>query len=117
MVKYQSPVYLIAMSDQLTVEIGDTEVQITETEDGFEAAEVEDHQDRSGVWLKARSTSGDYGCDIPIDGDYTIRGSGDEYAIEWDSNDAGETDCRYWEASTEGHDRGAYVSNFEIIKY
>ena len=107
------------MSDQLTVEIGGTEVQITETEDGFEAepVEVEDDEDRSGVWLKARSTSGDYGCDIPIDGDYTIRESGSTYAIEWDSTDAGKTDCNYWESTTEGYDRGAYVSNFEIIEY
>ena len=80
-----------------TVTIGDQDVQITETEDGFEAVEVDDEPD-SGVYLKS-GTGGYYSFKIPIDTDFAIEQTHDGYYINFKSSD----NVLYDEVRT-GHD-------------
>lgn len=78
------------MSEE-TVTVGDTEVQIEETEDGFEAVPVEDSEDSTGIFLRATSNSGRYGFEIPLDGSYEIERNSytdyDKYDAVWDTSE------------------------------
>ena len=106
-----------------TVTIGDQEVQITETEDGFEAEPVEDEPD-SGVYLRAESNERDtYGFEVPIDSDFVVDSnshiSGTRHYVAWhtedDISDMNSQGCR--NAKRDGYDGYASVKTFEVVEY
>ena len=106
-----------------TVTVGDQEVQITETEDGFEAEPVEDEPE-DGLYLRAESASGRYGFEIPVTGEFTIgynESSGDNpHFANWntdqDVSEMGNTGALAAEEIGDG-DGHAAVSDFELIEY
>jgi len=102
-----------------TVTIDGQEVQITETEDGFEAEPVEDTADQSGLYLRAEAVDDDlFGFEVPLGADIRIEPyDGDnDYHIEWHDED-NVADLKSWGADFAGYDRGAYVGNPEIVEY
>jgi hypothetical protein len=67
-----------------TVTIGDTEVEVRETDDGFEVTEVDD----GGLFIRVVSSSGHYGFEIPITADfYAEHRGGNCYDFAWHSED------------------------------
>ena len=104
------------------VQIGDTEVQVQETEDGFEAVAVEDEPD-SGVYLRAESSGAMHGFEVPIDADFVIRNDDRHenwYLASWHTDDDIsdiEYDNGYSGAEKEGYDGYATVEDFEIVEY
>jgi len=101
-----------------TVTIGDQDVQITETEDGFEATAVEDN-DLSGLYLRT-GVGSVYGCEIPIDADFRVVERPDmesDYEINFhDADNISDKDS--WNSDRGlGYDSGAYVSGLELIEY
>ena len=104
------------------VQLGDQEVQITETEDGFEAEPVEDEPD-SGVYLRAESSGAMHGFEVPIDADFVIRNDDRHenwYLASWHTDDDIsdiEYDNGYSGAEKGGYDGYATVEYFEIVEY
>ena len=101
-----------------TVEIGDQEVQIAETEDGFEATAVEDTADQSGLYLRAEAKKDQYGFEVPLGADIRIEpyDGHNDYHIEWHDED-NVADLHSWSADFPGYDSGAYVGTPEIVEY
>ena len=105
-----------------TVTIGDTEVEIQETEGGFEATEAED--DPEGVYLRAGpSGSFHFGFEVPIDADYVIDSespdSPGQHYVAWHTDDdisemksKGRSDAR-----RDGYDGYASVRTLEIVEH
>jgi len=57
-----------------TLTVGDTDVVVTNTDDGFEVTEVvesNDDEGSSGAYILI--TSGIYGCEIPLDSEFIYR--------------------------------------------
>ena len=105
-----------------TVTIGDTEVEIQETEDGFEATEAED--DPEGVYLRAGpSGSFCYGFEVPIDADYVIDSelpeSSGKYHVAWHTDDdiSEMRSNGHDDAQRDGYDGYASVRTLEIVEY
>mgnify|MGYP000126035787 CR=1 FL=1 len=100
-----------------TVTIGDTEVEVQETEDGFEATEAED--DPEGVYLRAGTH---FGFEVPIDADYVIDSESTKpgkYYVAWHTDDdisemksKGRSDAR-----RDGYDGYASVRTLEIVEH
>lgn len=77
------------MPEETTVTVGDTDVEIRETEGGFEATEVEEEpESETGLWLHAESRDG-YGCEIPLSADFDVADAvtSDLYEIAWNEDD------------------------------
>ena len=111
------------MGDQI-VTVGDQEVKITETEDGFEAEPVEDEPD-SGVYLRAKSDeTNPCGFEIPIDGDYVIEPRDGSTLYKYNAN--WDTDQDISDMHSNGshqaedigpHDGHGAVDTLEIVEY
>ena len=101
-----------------TVSVGDEEVQITETEDGFEATPVAD-EPGSGVYLRGEDALVSYGFEIPVDADFVIDDKPTVgYHVAWHTADdrsdlqSDGTDL----AKVDGYDGYAYVNHIELIE-
>ena len=101
-----------------TFQLGDEEVQIEETEDGFEATPVADEPE-SGVYLRGEDTPGSYGFEIPVDADFVIN-SFDEggYDVAWhiddDRSELHSTGARL--AKVDGYDGYAWIETIELVE-
>lgn len=119
------------MSETVTVEVGDTEVEVSETEDGFEVTEAEDEPE--GLYLRVTSNDG-YGAEIPLDAPYALgyeEGStlgGNPHYFAWRQEDNIDDELmqdggasRF--ADDEGEERDvdfdghAVVEDFEIVRH
>lgn len=113
---------------ETTVTVGDTEVQIAETEDGFEATPVEEEPE--GTYLRFES-SGSHGCEIPIDADFAVEhndynrhratdSSKNHLRVAWYEEDD-ISDLKSDGAGTplrkDGYDWSAAVSTVEVVHY
>jgi hypothetical protein len=113
---------------ETTVEVGGREVQVSETEDGFEAEPVEEEPE--GTYLRAECSGAScHGCEVPIYGNYEVRvrtdGDGvrkdtNKYQIAWDEEEnIADMKCGGGAGFAERHglDGHANVDSFEIVTY
>jgi hypothetical protein len=112
--------------DTVTTEVGDTEVTITETDDGFEVTETEDEP--TGLYLRGVSCAGSYGFEVPVNSDYELaeRGySSNKLAAAWDteqdiserSDDGGDEIYRNSDAERDELDGHANIESVEIVEH
>lgn len=106
--------------EEETVTVGDQEVTIRETEDGFEAVEA-DTDPEPGLYVKFNA--GSYGAMLPVDADFVVDTEGVypyNVDVAWHPEDNVDNDMRhdgYDGAKVDGYDGHAIIApeSFEIV--
>jgi len=101
-----------------TFSVGDEEVQITETEDGFEAKPVAEESER-GLYLRGEDTPGNYGFEIPVDADFVIDPFDDGgYDVAWHIDDDRSVlhSVGARRAKVDGYDGYAWIESIELVE-
>ena len=106
----------------IVAEVGDEEVQITETEDGFEAKPVTDDA-QTELYLRGVDGQDSHGFEVPLDADFHIEYDYDTrddqpHNAAWHtSDDVSDLRSDGWsEAKESGYDGHAAIAEFELVE-